>query len=327
MHELIVLHKSHSFQNDTRSQTSHEVDSRLMVMGSKKKAVTASSGRETLEGSMLLHNRGFVYWRTCLREIIITSDIKMLPIKIDGYEIYKDESAYQFLLEVICGLKSPVLGETEILGQFKNLISTNPSPYADFNKLTQSLLADAKIVRSRYLVNLGSQSYGSFVRKALPKDINVLFLGAGQLAQEIALWTTKISRRTIFFAPSDKNKNLVLNKFPQAEFYRLDENQFMVDGAYALVIAAPMSSVDILKLTRQFDNAPKVVIDLREDSHVDAVRAGFFEYNLQDIFSEIDKNRKMVDTKVDHAHKLIQELSQTRFEALYHRPFGWDDLC
>ena len=53
---------------------------------------------------------------TCVREIAFVDSRAAVP---SGATILHDEDAYAHLLEVICGLDSPMVGETEVLHQFK----------------------------------------------------------------------------------------------------------------------------------------------------------------------------------------------------------------
>src|SRR5258708_36513750 len=67
-------------------------------------------------------------WQTCLRRILFLNRFEnsalieaaendsMFP---GSMEIYRGRDAYGFLLEVICGLNSPLLGETQASEQIK----------------------------------------------------------------------------------------------------------------------------------------------------------------------------------------------------------------
>src|SRR5262245_56556396 len=110
-------------------------------------------------------------WETCLRSIAFTSS---LPPVCDKDEIFSQQRAYQFLLEVICGLHSPVVGETEVFGQFKNFTKQWLERDPGRISLVQRLFSEAKEIRSLYLRNLGTQSYGSWVkRKVKSKRIHI----------------------------------------------------------------------------------------------------------------------------------------------------------
>ena len=69
--------------------------------------------------------------------------------------------AYRLLLEILCGLRSPMVGETQVMGQFKAFLASLDREHAWVNRVGQRLLTDARDVRTRHLQGLGSRSYGS----------------------------------------------------------------------------------------------------------------------------------------------------------------------
>jgi glutamyl-tRNA reductase len=102
-----------------------------------------------------------------------------------GAQTYFGRDAYQFLLEVICGLHSPLVGENAVMGQFRQFRNAAQFPNTAWGKflrkVTTDVLVDARQVRHRHLEGLGSQSYGSLIRKHLKGQSSVAVLGAGSL--------------------------------------------------------------------------------------------------------------------------------------------------
>src|SRR4026209_2317651 len=94
-----------------------------------------------------------VAWKTCLREIIFLNrqDVLRLP-PVDT--VFTEEAAYSELLAVVCGLQSPVLGETQVFGQFKNFLKENMESDCGLVKshrsFFQSISTDAKALREEY---------------------------------------------------------------------------------------------------------------------------------------------------------------------------------
>ena len=88
------------------------------------------------------------------------------------------------------------MAETEVFGQIKQAwrdFSGRASPLArQLSPWIQLLFQDAKAIRAQHLMNLGSASYGSLVRRLLGEETvpqgPTLLLGAGQLAQSVAPW-------------------------------------------------------------------------------------------------------------------------------------------
>jgi glutamyl-tRNA reductase len=127
--------------------------------------------------------------KTCQRELLIIH--QTTPTIPEGAEIFSGENAYYYLLEVICGLKSRLVGENEIVNQFKDA-------YQAFMKLDQKnpfivrilekLFQDAKDIRTKYLIGLSQKTYASISRRKLVsenKANEVLILGSGLLAEDM----------------------------------------------------------------------------------------------------------------------------------------------
>ncbi len=133
--------------------------------------------------------------RTCQRTLVLGFGERPNAALKDREHLIEDlqgAKAYSFLLETICGLKSKVLGEYEIVAQFIQA-------YADYvqieNRLPalmqilEKLFQDAKTVRSRHLLEIGSHTYGGLARKLLIRHCpeqkgRVLIMGSGKLAEE-----------------------------------------------------------------------------------------------------------------------------------------------
>jgi mono/diheme cytochrome c family protein len=99
--------------------------------------------------------------------------------------------AYRQLLEVIAGLRSAVVGETNVAGQFRRAWA-EASLGADLRSalapVVETLLADAATVRRTHLQGLGGSSWGTLVRRLLAPRAGqrVLVIGAGDLAASVA---------------------------------------------------------------------------------------------------------------------------------------------
>ncbi|RYZ70147.1 MAG: hypothetical protein EOP09_06555, partial [Proteobacteria bacterium] len=159
----------------------------------------------SMDDISLLHRRGAnplsgldsqtLVWKTCLRQIAFLSSPHQDFALEETDEIFSGSAAFAFLLEIICGLHSPVVGETEVLGQFKNFaagaIENESSMNPPLRQFLQALLLNAKVMRAEHLVGLGSQGYGSLVRKLSKSESSVTLMGSGQLVEEILPWLAK----------------------------------------------------------------------------------------------------------------------------------------
>src|SRR6266850_7387419 len=112
-----------------------------------------------------------VEWQTCLRRILFLNRFENSALieaaerdsLVSGsVEIYRGRDAYGFLLEVICGLNSPLLGETAVMGQFREFCvhaRFSNTPWGWFlRQFTANVLVDAKRVRHDHLDDRGARA-------------------------------------------------------------------------------------------------------------------------------------------------------------------------
>jgi glutamyl-tRNA reductase len=297
------------------------MQSRLMILHRKKPMVFSP---EELGGDWAI-------WATCLRSLALSfapeGSVRQSHTP-KHTEFYQGQEAYQFLLEIICGLHSPILGETEVFGQFKAFTEGWMKNEPLSRNLVQSLFADAKKVRQLHLSGLGSQSYGSWVRKCLSDKRPVHIVGSGQLVKDVLPWVLKTEAAVHVYC-RDYGKAL-LSLEPHADRIRFHE---YAQGPFAalegaLIVCAPIPAEE-LKEKFQFSKN-LLVIDLRDNSHFDLlVKEGDPQslFKLRDVFKELEFSRSAVIEKAAQAKALIESLSQGRFLGSQVRPFGWDDLC
>ncbi|MCP4912024.1 MAG: hypothetical protein GY909_02805 [Oligoflexia bacterium] len=127
-------------------------------------------------------------------------------------QILKEGEAYQYLLETICGLKSKIQGEYEVVSQFKKAyheFTTHDQINGKVLRVLEKLFKDAKEVRRKHLQEIGLLTYAGIVRKLLcqrfDKGQSILLLGSGQLAEDIL----KISHRRFDFHICARNEDRV----------------------------------------------------------------------------------------------------------------------
>jgi glutamyl-tRNA reductase len=230
---------------------------------------------------------------------------------------FHDETAYAHLLEVICGLDSPMFGETEVMHQFKQFAEGLSGPWRE---LSQMLLADARAVRARHLIGLGSRSYGSAVRRHLRDCPRVAIVGTGLLAREVVPFLAdgrrvdQWGRRAAFDTAH-----------PSVTYLCLDEGHAFDDAA-ALVIAAPVTSVDIMGLGSRYRDVT-VLIDLRAEGVQDPPPPLAPIVTLAEIFDEVQRAQHGVDGRVSAAKSDIRRYARAFATRAKLNPSGWHDLC
>ncbi len=132
---------------------------------------------------------------TCQRTIVVSLS---RHLKDDtNHETYHGTSAYKFLLEVICGLKSKILAEYEIVSQFKGAYHqymAKPSTEKNGNlvKIIEKLFKDSKEIRTKFLLGISHESYAGITKKVIKNSFKssdqnpqITILGSGKLAEDI----------------------------------------------------------------------------------------------------------------------------------------------
>lgn len=261
-----------------------------------------------------------VVWRTCVREIAFVDACSELPA---AAEIWHDEEAYARLLDVVCGLDSPIVGETEVLHQFKVFADSLAPEAREWRELCRSVLADARAIRARHLVGLGSRSYGSAVRKYVRSCAHVAVIGTGMLAKEILPFVADDGRMVDLWGRRDR---CPIPDVPAA-YRRLDAT--LADAPErpcAIVVAAPISSAGIAAVAANY-RCVQLVVDLRSEGVHDCPPAIAPLVTLADVFAEFDRAAAMTGTRVAAARHDIRGCARAFVTRAKLNPSGWHDLC
>jgi glutamyl-tRNA reductase len=310
---------------------------------------------ETSEALLKESTQGQVFiMRTCQRTLVVgfnnlpervlstlsqsAASLAQIQNKSSGPEFYRGLEAYQFLLETICGLKSRILGENEIVHQFKEAyieFMATPRPNRLVQNLLEKLFKDAKDIRSRHLRNIGLQTYAGITRKILIDRVRaserVLIFGSGDLAEDIL----KISERRFQFTLCARNTQRLNELRSKFEFDILpwdQRNQALELGVLVNTIGTTKEifNQEAVNNLEEKGNPKKLIIDLASPSPLKVSRA-FSEtkcyFGLEDIFQQGERLNQEKHLKVESATKAIKEMTQHRHNHFtLHLPFGWDEL-
>lgn len=130
--------------------------------------------------------------RTCQRTLVLALDkYPFHHSNLPPHELYLGQDAYLFLLETICGLKSKLIGENEIVSQFKDAYKIYVASTLKDTRLLvilEKLFKDAKDIRTQYLIGISQKTYASLTRRHLiqkARASQILILGSGQLAEDL----------------------------------------------------------------------------------------------------------------------------------------------
>lgn len=128
--------------------------------------------------------------KTCQRTLIL-SDLDLRQHEVTKKALVLNSTkAYQYVLEMLCGLKSRLIAENEITAQFKAQLAFYLKKENRSKTLTitlQKLLQDCKKIRAKHLTGISQKTYAAIVRKILSSNKNrvLLILGSGQLAEDL----------------------------------------------------------------------------------------------------------------------------------------------
>lgn len=273
-------------------------------------------------------------WQTCLRRIVLLNQAEnrsLISSARAGCEIYRGKDSYRFLLEVVCGLRSPLTAETQVLGQFRDFCAKTKFPPTSWGwflrHLTSDLMVDAKSVRRRHLEGLGSHSYGGLVRQHLKGIPSVALIGAGHLASEIVPWLIGKAHLTLFCRNPLAAQPLV-DKYPQIELEQFTTaHAGRSNGETALVIAAPLTAREIEEWIELQPSRFVKSLDLRADATCDAIRVSFPVLVLSEFFAAAKDDRSRITSQVAAAQAEIELAVERQADQARFRPFGWEDLC
>jgi glutamyl-tRNA reductase len=127
---------------------------------------------------------------TCQRTLVLSYGNNPFNRSKDSNLILNGVEAYQYLLEIICGLQSKLIGENEIKNQFKvafqDFLKTNSKSH--LTTIIEKLFRDAKKIRSEHLMGLSQKTYSSIARKKILQTgpvQKVLIIGSGNLAEDL----------------------------------------------------------------------------------------------------------------------------------------------
>ena len=261
---------------------------------------------------------------TCLRSLVFTEHGEARPQELEGYRRFKGGEAFSLVLQIVCGLHSPLVGETEVFGQFKNFIRDSRDHLPPgLLQVLELVVQEAKKVRAQHLQGLGCTSYGSLLRKHLQgQRAPLVFLGAGSLTRDILPWCVKDgSEIRLLTRRPDHHQDLKQDKVKILSYQ--DAGQLDLRGA-VVVIAAPLSAVEISRLLPLA--GVKQVFDLRGESETDPLAVGSV-IPLQAFFQDLSENRRRAERAKASALEEI-EVRSTHLQLMERpRPFGWEDLC
>ncbi len=287
--------------------------SNLLILHSKDK----NRDRESFSG--LLH------WKTCMRTLYI-GDVRIYDVSSalysEHYEIYIGYDAYKLLLEIVSGIRSRLLGETEILAQFKEVLKNEVLPknsLGDYlKKLRDQIIEDSRKIRSGHLRHLGDQSYGGLANRYLKSTKEVVLFGTGNLAIKVLPWLLEKNRKVTVVGRNLEKLKEISSKFP-VQIQNINE---FIPAGQAIVIAAPISLKNIIPSLKE----NTIVVDFREDDKNDKFNESLnyisFESMLNSLKAQEERNKEL-RKKLE---VVVSEIAEERENESQNFIYGWEDI-
>jgi glutamyl-tRNA reductase len=130
---------------------------------------------------------------TCQRDVEVYFPAPKRCVTDSSIELHRGIEGYRLLLEIATGLRSAIAGETNVFGQlraaWRDYLQRVPAAArSELGELIEMLFEDTRAIRTRFLQDIGGNSYGTLTRKILraaPGE-RVLIVGSGELARSVA---------------------------------------------------------------------------------------------------------------------------------------------
>jgi glutamyl-tRNA reductase len=172
------------------SQLPAALEQMKKFLGLREAVLVSTCNRVEYFGATLQPDLAAEAWPAFLRQFhAVTEDFSALSFQL------RDAPCVEHLFSVAAGLKSMVVGETEVLGQLKDAYDvalTHGQTGKWLNRLFQSSFAAAKSVRSRTAITRGHVSVGSVSVELAAKifgdlrGCRIMVIGAGETSERTA---------------------------------------------------------------------------------------------------------------------------------------------
>jgi len=240
--------------------------------------------------------------------------------------VLTDADAYALLLEVVCGLRSPLIGETEVQAQFKQfLASAEAGNDPSLKRLGQRVLGDAKRIRHKHLQGFGAHSYGRLTARHLIGR-RVVVIGTGALAGQVIEAAPSDALVDVWGRTSDRalptsRTGLLFSLIADAQAAAATRME-----PSTVVIAAPIRSQDLDSVLSCYASVSNVV-DLRSTDQQTQIGRDTPVILLGDVLAEAARGDFGGAPRVRAARADIHDLAKAFVVREELRPFGWDDVC
>ncbi len=272
--------------------------------------------------------------------------------------LHKDHDAVRHLFCVVSSLDSLIIGETQIVGQFKEALELFQSfnllgPY--LQRLSQEALALNKKIRSETEIGQGttSISHAAFDLAKLifsdMKERKVVIVGAGEMAQLAALYAKNHEPQEIFIVNRSLGRaNDLVEYLGCGESYLLSELERLLKEVDIVICSAtvtvPLIGHGVLRsVMKARKGRPLFIADIAIPRNVDSACSAIedvYLFELDDLKKIVAKNKNkrqqdyqkaldMIELKTNHFDQWLSELElgpaiknfKTYLETLTYKEF------
>jgi len=262
------------------------------------------------------------------------------------YEL-RDEQCIRHLLDVVCGLNSIALGETEILGQVKEAYAAAQQAGATgiaLNRLFQKAFAAAKHIRSATAITRGSTSVGNVavdLAQKIFRDLahsTVMVLGTGAMSELTAKSLRSRGAGQVLVCGRDREKSAALAAQLDGRAIHYDDWPFEFPKVDIVIsaTAAPhpiITREKLLPLLKARQHRPLFLIDIGVPRDIErdcGDLENVFLYDMDDLQQIAAENLAAREREIAACRELIAERvarladwfaqNQSSFAQRYHPP-------
>ncbi len=252
---------------------------------------------------------------------------------LENAKIYRGKDAIIHIFETASGLKSQMIGETEILGQIKKAYADSSEKNyckAVLNRVIQKAIQCAKWVRTNTEIGSGNTTIGAVAAEVASRifedatKTRILLAGSGEVGRSVAqaLHARGAENITVSSRTWENAKALSDDvKGSAIGFERVAEELGKFDIAiFAMSNAEHFIDLKIARAAEIFrKQKPIFLMDLGVPNNVEKSCAnldGVFLYDLSDLSKVANENIKMRENEIEKAQIAISEKAQYLFDKL-----------
>lgn len=256
----------------------------------------------------------YVYLQTCDRVELYEGD-GVVPKEILSHLSY-----------VASGVRSSIIGETQIQGQVKRAYSRAVSHKhisSSLHYLFQNALKIGKKVRTATSIGHGAVGYGKGVIELISmfypelSKINVLVLGVNNINEDIVRFLTEHDNRTVFIGNRTYEKAIKVAGLLGGEAFTLRDSEKILPEMD--VVISCTSAPHLIFGLKHFEKIKRkqLVVDLAVPRDIDPCISGLANkklFNIVDVESRISSNYKDRKEQVEKAKTIIERATDIAYE-------------